>query len=439
MNAVAAQYARHVDPAFIKLLGTLGYGRVFTRALGSRVWDDQGRAYLDLLAGFGSANIGHNHPRLAARLRALLDEQPLNLSHTGPSPHSAALAEALAGAAGPPLTMSLFCTSGADAVEAAVKAARAATRRTTIVVCEGAYHGLSLGTLSMSTSSRMRRPFEPLMPDCAAVPFGDIHALDRVLRGRRVAAFVVEPVQIEGGVRFAPAGYLRAARELCTKYGTLFALDEVQTGFGRTGSMFAFQQEGAVPDLLALGKAAGGSLVPVAVTLTTPEVQRRAYGAMKRFDLHGSTFAGNAFGSVAALETLAILHEERLAERSRAAGDAMVAALRTRLQGHPMVGDIRGRGLLIAIELRITPAAAAAVAGQWLALALLEEGLILQPASQAWHVLRIEPPLTIADQEIDEAVAAIGRVFDGHQSVAPLLARSGRRVLRQALSGRQFR
>ena len=330
----------------------LGYGRVFTRAEGVYVWDEQGRRYLDLLAGFGSANIGHNHPRLLARLRAFFDDRALNLSHTGPSPYAAQLAEALAGAAGEPLEMALFSTSGAEAVEAAIKAARAATRRTRIVCCERGYHGLSLGTLSLSSSRRMRKPFEPLLPGCTAVPFGDVDALARALAGNDVAAFVVEPVQIEGGVHFAPPGYLREARQLCTRHGTLLAFDEVQTGFGRTGSLFAFQGEDATPDLLILAKSAGGSIASIGVTMTTRRVQKAAYGSMRRFDLHGSTFAGNAFASVAALETLRIIQDEGLVARSRDRGAAMLAAIRDRLRGHPLVADIRGRGLLIAIELR---------------------------------------------------------------------------------------
>jgi len=440
MTTTVAQYARHVDPAFVKLLGSLGYGRVFTRAEGACVWDEQGRRYLDLLAGFGSVNIGHNHPRLRARLHAFLDEQPLNLSHTGPSPYAARLAEALAAAAGPPLEMSLFSTSGADAVEAAIKAARAATRRTRVVFCERAYHGLSLGTLSVSASPRMRAPFEPLMPACTAVPFGDVDRLAQALRGNDVAVALVEPVQIEGGVHFAPPGYLRAARELCSRHGTLLAFDEVQTGFGRTGSLFAFQQEDATPDLLILGKSAGGSIAPVGVTMTTSRVQKAAYGSMRRFDLHGSTFAGNALASAAALETLRIIQDERLVDRSRDTGAALLAGLRARLDGHPLVAGIRGRGLLLAIELR-TPVAskAALLAGQWLALALLEEGLIVQPASQAWNVLRIEPPLTIADTEIAEALDTIGRVFDAHQSTVPLLGRSARRIVEQLLARGRFR
>jgi len=440
MTPTVAQYARHVDPAFVKLLGSLGYGRVFARAEGTCVWDEQGRRYLDLLAGFGSVNIGHNHPRLLARLHAFLDERPLNLSHTGPSPYAARLAEALAAAAGPPLEMSLFSTSGADAVEAAVKAARAATRRPRVVFCERAYHGLSLGTLSVSSSTRMRAPFEPLMPACTAVPFGDIDRLARALRGNDVAIVLVEPVQIEGGVHFAPPGYLRAVRALCSAHGTLLAFDEVQTGFGRTGSLFAFQQEDATPDLLILGKSAGGSIAALGVTMTTRRVQKAAYGSMRRFDLHGSTFAGNALAAAAALETLRIVDDERLVERSRDKGGAFLAGLRARLDGHPLVAGIRGRGLLLAIELR-TPLAskAATLAGQWLALALLEEGLIVQPASQAWNVLRLEPPLTIADAEIAEALDKIGRVFDSHQATVPLLGRSARRLVEQLLARGRFR
>jgi len=437
MSTTVAQYARHVDPAFVKLLGVLGYGRVFTRAEGVFVWDDRGRRYLDLLAGFGSANLGHNHPRLISRLRAFLDEQSLNLSHTGPSPQAAQVAETLASVAGPPLEMTLFSNSGAEAVEAAIKSARAATRRSRIVFCEGAYHGLSLGTLSLSASKRMRRPFEPLLPDCTAVPFGDADALERVLRSGDIAAFLVEPVQIEGGLRFPPSGYLHAARSLCSRHGTLLGFDEVQTGYGRTGSMFAFQQEGAVPDLLILGKSAGGSIAPVAMTLTTKRVQKKAYGSMRRFDLHGSTFAGNAFACAAALETLGIVADERLVERSRDLGTAMLTALRDRLRDHPLVADVRGRGLLIAVQLR--GPVARTVAGQWLALALLEAGLIVQPASQAWDVIRIEPPLTIERAEVAHAVEAIGRVFDQYQASLPLLRRAGRRIVEQLLARGRFR
>src|SRR5262245_36526240 len=278
MTATVERYARHVDPAFTKLLGVLGYGRVYARAEDVYVWDDQGRRYLDLLAGFGSVNVGHNHPRLISRLQEFLGGRELNLCHTGPSAHAAALAEELARAAGPPLEISLFATSGAEAVEAAMKLARAATGRQRIVACEKAYHGLSLGTISLSDSARMREPFEPLLERCTVVPFGDITALERELAARDVAAFIVEPVQIEGGVRFAPEGYLRAVQATCSRTGTLFVLDEVQTGFGRLGTLFAFQHEQVVPDVLVAGKSAGGSIAAMSVAMTTAAIQRKAYG-----------------------------------------------------------------------------------------------------------------------------------------------------------------
>jgi putrescine aminotransferase len=430
--STAEKYARHVDPAFVKLLGVLGYGRTFTRASGAWIEDDSGRKYLDLLAGFGSVNIGHNHPRLVAHLRAFFDAEPLNLNHTGVAEQPALLAEELARTA-PPLDAALFSNSGAEAVETAMKLARAATKRERIVYCEGAYHGLTFGTLSVSAVKRMRAPFEPLLPGCTAIPFDDLGALERAL-DRNTAAFIVEPIQIEGGVRFPRDGYLRAARELCAKRGALLVLDEVQTGLGRTGAMYAFQHEGATPDVLVLAKSLGGSIAPIGVTLTTRGVQRKAFGSMRTFDLHGSTFAGNAFACAAARETLRILDDEDLVARSCSLGNEWLSALRARLDRHPLVAGVRGRGLLLAIELR-----APDVAGQWLALAMLERGLIVQPASQAWNVLRLEPPLTITAEELSHATNVIGEVFDANRSVAPMLARTGIRAAAQFLNRGRFR
>ncbi|MFL6247842.1 MAG: aspartate aminotransferase family protein, partial [Thermoanaerobaculia bacterium] len=385
-----------------------------------------------LLSGFGSVNIGHNHPRLTAHLRAFFEDEPLNLNHTGISVHPAALAEQLARTA-PPLDAALFSNSGAEAVETAMKLARAATKRTRIVYCEGAYHGLTFGALSVSATKRMRAPFEPLLPDCTAIRFDDLDALDRAL-DEHAAAFLVEPIQVEGGVRIPRDGYLRAARELCAKRGALLLLDEVQTGLGRTGAMYAFQHERATPDVLILAKSTGGSIAPIGITLTTRKLQRKAFGSMRTFDLHGSTFAGNAFACAAASETLRIIEDQQLVTRSHDLGAEWLDALRARLHGHPLVAAVRGRGLLLAIELR-----APAVAGQWLAVAMLERGLIVQPASQAWNVLRLEPPLTIAREELIHATHVIGEVFDANRSITPILARTGLRAAAQFVNRGRFR
>ncbi|MGH9885272.1 MAG: aspartate aminotransferase family protein, partial [bacterium] len=347
-------YARHVNPAFVKLLGVLGYGRLFCRARGVWIWDHGERRYLDALAGFGSVNIGHNHPRLVARMKALLDDDPVHFLHVGPAREAALLAERLAAKAG--LDIALFSTSGAEAVEAALKLARAARGRPGFVSCTGSFHGLSLGTLSVMGSTRMRAPFEPLLGQCVQVPFGDLAALERALAPRRAAAFLVEPLQAEGGVVVPPAGYLRAAQELCRRYGTVFVLDEIQTGLGRCGSLFAVEAEGFVPDVLVLAKSLGGGIAPMAATLTRRDLHRKAYGATDRFDLHGSTFAGSALACVAALETLDILDEEQLPAAALLRGEQLVAGLTRRLQGHPFVRAIRGRGLLVGLELGPTDA-----------------------------------------------------------------------------------
>ena len=440
-SAVGA-YARHVNPAFVKLLGLLGYGRVFTRALDVWLWDDAGRRYLDTLAGFGTFNLGHNHPRLARRLQAFLGEEAVQLSHTAPSAHAARCAEALAARVPAPLEVALFATGGAEAVEAAVKLARAATGRTGVLSCAGAFHGLGLGTLSLMDASRFREPFEPLLPGCERVPFGDVGALARALATRRHAAFIVEPIQAEHGVQTPPAGYLAEAQALCRRHGTLFVLDEIQTGLGRTGALFAHARAGVVPDALVLGKALGGGVAPVAVTLTSAAIHGRAFGTLRRFDLHGSTFAGYALGCAAALETLAILDEQHLVEAAAERGAELRDGLRRRLAGHPRVAEIRGEGLLVGVELRM-PAAAGGrslggLFGQWIALQMLEGGVVCQPAAHRWDVLKLEPPLTITAGEIDDLVDTLVTVLDEHRDVPRFVADVTRRLGRQFLAGWAF-
>jgi putrescine aminotransferase len=437
-----ATYARHVNPAFVKLQGLLGYGRVFTRAQDVWIWDDAGRRYLDALAGFGTFNLGHNHPRLVARLREFLGTEALQLSHTAPSAHAARCAAALAARLPAPLEIALFATGGAEAVEAAVKLARAATGRRGVLSCRGAFHGLGLGTLSVMEPGRFREPFEPLLPDCEQVPFGDVGALARALATRRHAAFIVEPIQAEAGVRLPPRGYLAEAQALCRRHGTLLVLDEIQTGVGRTGLAFALGREGVVPDALVLGKALGGGLAPVAVTMTSAEVHGRAFGSMRRFDLHGSTFAGYALGCAATLETLATLDAEYLVAGAAARGAALRDRLRDRLAGHPRVGAIRGEGLLIGVELQM-PAVAGGrslggVYGQWIALQMLERGVVCQPAAHRWDVLKLEPPLTIGDGEIKQLVETLGEVLEAHRDVARFVADITRRLGRQYLAGWAF-
>jgi len=449
--SVERLYGEHVNPAFVRLLGVYGYGRVISRGQGLELFDDQGRRYLDFLAGFGTTALGHNPERLLDGLRRALGEGLPHVLHTGPQSWTAELAAALATRV-PHLPMCLMSLSGGEAVEAALKLARAATGRGGLVYANGGFHGTGMGNLSVMGHARWKRPFQPLLPQCHAVPYGDRDALKWALEKYRPAALLLEPIQGEAGVVLPPEGYLLAAQQACRDTGALFILDEVQTGLGRTGRLFAFQETaGLEPDVLVLGKALGAGLLPVSATLTRRDVMSRAYGSMTKFDLHGSTYAGYALGSRIALELLAALDEPGMLARVARSGDRLARGLRERLAGHPFVRDVRGRGLLVGVELgstgkklldRVAPAVTTLVTrqvlGQWLAVRLLEEGFLCQPASQEWNVLKLTPPLTVDDAAIDAFVAATGRVLDAYQDFAPLLADVTRRLSRQALNGGKF-
>lgn len=441
LHPAVGAYARHVNPAFVELLNVLGYGRVFVRALDVWLWDHREERYLDCLAGFGTMNLGHNHPRLRARLGNFLQTQALNHFHVGPSPVMAELAALLAQAARPPLEVTLFSSSGAEAVESGMKLALAATGRHRFVHCTGAYHGTSLGTLGVMGDPRKRQAFAPSIVDAVEIPFGDPTALKTALSGRNMAAFVVEPIQGEGGVRLAPPGYLAEAQALCQRFGTLMILDEVQTGIGRTGTLFACEGENMVPDVLVLAKALGGGMASIGVAVTTRELHRKAYGSMDRFDWHSSTFGGNSFSCVAALETLRTMTDEQLPQNAAARGEQMIRALKDRLEGHPFIKDIRGRGLLVGIEIgptgrdwssRLAPSlvslASRKVFGHWISLKLLERGIVCQPAALRWDVLKVEPPLTIQESEVGRFVDTVAGIFDDYRNLPALLGDVAKRL-----------
>lgn len=438
---VAGAWSQHLNPAFVRLLGVFGYGRVWSRAKDVWLWDDKDRRYLDALAGFGAVATGHNHPQIVGRVRSFFDDDPLNLSHTGPSVHAATLAAELARRYAP-LTVSLLASGGAEAVEAALKLAVAATGRTGLLCFEGAFHGTSIGALALMGADRLRAPFAGVLPAATRVPWADLGPVRDALATRRYAAVFVEPVQAEGGVRAAPSGWLESLEEICHKYGTLLVFDEIQSGLGRCPPTLAR------PDVRLLGKALGAGLVPVSVALTTPELQARAYGTMDRFDLHSSTYGGGALGCAIALETLAVL--DTLTPEVARKSERLRGRL-SRLDGHPFVRAIRTSGLLIGVELgaaggivgRLAPGLvdqlSKQVFGQWLAVCLLEAGVVAQPAALAWNVLRIEPPLTIGDAELDALGDAVVEVLDRYRSVPALLADVTARLGEQAWRGGGFR
>ena len=444
-------YAAHVNPTLVKLLRVLGYGRAYTRANDVWVWDANGRRYLDLLAGFGAVNIGHNHPRVKHKMIEYLQRDALQLNHIAPSQQQAELAGALADALPEPLKLTLFSSSGAEAVEAAMKLARAATGRKGFVYCENAYHGTSLGTLGIMGKARMRDPFAPLLGHCQAVAFNDLDQMQAALRAKTVAAVIIEPIQGEGGVVLPEPGYLSGVAELCRRYGTLLVADEIQTGLGRSGALFAFSVENFVPDILVLGKSLCGGFTAISATVTSPKIFKKAYGKLDRFDLHSSTFGGNGLACVVAKETLDLLQDQKLPESSEKRGRELLLGLRQQLLGHALVREIRGRGLMVGIELgpgdsgwlnKTVPAlvrfAARNAVGQWLAVKLLESGIICQPAAHQWNVLKLTPALTITSGEINAAISTIVKVFNTYENLGFLIRDLSARLLQRDKSALMY-
>ena len=365
------------------------YGKrdvTIVRGKGALVWDDRGRQYIDCTAGYGCANIGHAHPALVeaiSRQAATL----ISCQEAFYNDRRAELLQELAAITPAGLDRFFLCNSGTEANESALKFARLATGRTGIVATQRGFHGRTMGALSATWEAAYRQPFEPLLPQVRHVPFDRIDAMEQAVDDS-VGAVILEPVQGEGGVRPASPGYLAAVSALCRERGAMLILDEVQTGFGRTGRMFACEHEMVVPDLLSMGKSIAGG-VPMGAVAIGPRVQGLKPGT------HGSTFGGNPLACAASIATIGILRHERLPERAAATGARMLARL-SNLQA-PIIREVRGVGLLLGIELRdrVRPVLAA----------LQEHGVLALPAGAT--TLRLLPPLGIDDDQVEQTLVAI--------------------------------
>ena len=421
---IANKHEKYRNPIFIQLLNTFGYGRLFVKAQGSWVWDSDGNRYLDFISGYGSMNLGHNHPRIHQKIREVLEQSPYQFLHFGPCAAGATLCEGLAKQVGDPFQVSLLSTSGSEAVESALKLACIATGKSQFIYASHSFHGTGMGSLSVMGEHRFRKPFDNLLIKNREIPFGNLPILQEALKTKKFAALLLEPIQCEGGLVIPAAHYLDQAAKLCKESGTLFILDEVQTGFGRTGQWFAFQDMKERPDILVFAKALSGGILPIAATMTRMDLFRRAYGTMDTYDLHGSTFGGSALACEVASETLRIIEAENLVENAANMGAWLLDELRKALVNHPLVSDVRGKGLLIAIEMgagaqgilnRLTPFvvdfASKKALGQWISYRLLQKGILLQPATHAWNVLKLTPPLSLQMSEAKLFIQAIVEVF----------------------------
>jgi ornithine--oxo-acid transaminase len=411
-------FDRYLNTQMVRVLKTIGYDVDYVRGEGPYLFDRDGHRYLDLLSGWGVFALGRNHPTVAMALRQVLDAQMASLVQMDVSLLAGLLAEQLAQRM-PWAEKFFFCNSGAEAVEAAIKFARMATRRTRIVYCAHGFHGLTYGALSLSSEALFRDSFGPFVGDCIEVPFNDILALERALAGNEVAAFIVEPIQGKG-VNIAAPGYLADAARLCRRHGTLLVLDEIQTGMGRTGRFLASEHDGIEPDMALLAKALSGGFVPVgAVGLRRP-VFDKVFDRMDKAVVHGSTFSKIDMAMAAGLATLAVLDEQRLVERAADLGEGLIAELRARLAPYEFVHAVRGRGMMLAIEfgtaksLKLKAAYALldkANKGLFCQLILIplfkQHRILAQVAGHNMPVIKFLPPLVINEVDVRWIVDAV--------------------------------
>ncbi len=389
-------YKEFVNPPLARVMKLSG-SPVEVRAQGCTVWDHNGKAYLDFAGGYGVFTLGYSHPRVVEAVRVQLELIALS----GKTMFNVMLGRAarrLAELAPGDLQISFWCNSGTEAIEGAIKLARAATGRAKIVGTSNAFHGKTLGALSVSGRETFQSPFRPLLADSLSVPYGQAGSLEEALRD--AAAFVVEPVQGEGGVHVPPDGYLQDVRAICDRSGALLIADEVQTGLGRCGYRFACNRDAVVPDVMTLAKGLSGGVVPVGAFIARPNIWNRAFGQAPL--LHTSTFGGGELACAAALAGMEVLEDEGLTQRARIRGEQLLAGARAIAGEYPaVVREARGLGLLVGVELTNEGY------GGWIIPEMLKHGVTAAWTLNAQRVIRLEPPLIVTAAEIDRALTAL--------------------------------
>jgi ornithine--oxo-acid transaminase len=422
-----ALHTRHLNEMMVRVLQTLGFDVGFCKGQGQYLFDSAGSRYLDLLSGFGVFGIGRNHPQLRETLSEVLASDLPNLVQMDVSLLAGVLAERLLGFV-PFLDKVFFVNSGTEAVEAAIKFARRATRRPGIVYCEHAFHGLTYGALSANGEEIFKEGFGPLLPGFKAVPFNDLAALERVLSERDVAAFIVEPIQGKG-VNIPDDLYLRGAQALCRKHGTLFIADEIQTGMGRTGRFLAIEHWGVEPDMVLIAKSLSGGHVPVGAVLTRKAIFEKTFNRMDRAVVHGSTFGKNDLAMAAGLATLEVIESERLIQKAAQTGERLLAAFQAMASRYELIQEVRGKGLMIGIE--FGPPRSLKLKAAWSLLETVNAGLfcqlitiplfkdhkiLVQVAGHSSLTIKLLPALIITESDcewIEQAFDAV--IADSHR------------------------
>lgn len=412
-----------VNPRMADAVAAMGFDRDFVRGQGAYLFDARGNRYLDFIAGYGACFTGRNHPVIAGALHEAIESELPNLVQMETCALAGQLAKALLDVAPRTVEMAYFASSGAEAVETSIKFARRHTGKRRILHLENAFHGMTLGALSVNGTADFRTGFGPLLPGTAAVPANDAHALEAELALGDVAAILVEPIQGQGIIALEPA-YAAALQRLAKQHGALVIADEVMTGLGRTGAWFACEHIGLEPDMLLVSKTLSGGFVPVSAVLHRRDIHESVYSSPDRAGIHFSTFSQNKLAMAAGLATLRVLRDEQLATRAARLGGLFAERLGELRAKHDTLGPLRGRGLLLGVELR----APASLLGKldWIAthrankslfalklsMDLLAEHRILSlPSGRDTDVIGLMPPAVITDEDVDTFVTALDAVL----------------------------
>ncbi|MFC5643982.1 aspartate aminotransferase family protein [Kitasatospora cinereorecta] len=437
-------HAKYLNPQLPRMLHTIGFDKYYERAEGPYFYDAEGNEYLDMLAGFGIFGLGRHHPVVREAVKQVMDLDLPDLTRFDCPPLPGLLAERLLSHA-PGLERVFFGNSGTEAVETALKFARCATGKKRVLYCDHAFHGLTVGSLSVNGEDGFRKGFGPLIPD-TAIPLGDLGALKRELRKGDVAALIVEPIQGKG-VNAAPDGWLGAAQALLHEHKALLICDEVQTGIGRTGDFFAYQHEpGLVPDLVCAAKALSGGYVPVGATLGKSWIFEKVYSSMDRVLVHSASFGSNAQAMAAGLATLHVMDQDGVVDNARRVGDLFRERLAALVDRYEMLAEVRGRGLMIGIEFgrpkslklrtgwTALQAARKGLFAQMVVVPLLQRHRILtQVSGDHLEVIKLIPPLIITEKEVDRFVDAFTEIMDEAHKGSGLMWDFGRTLVKGAV------
>jgi ornithine--oxo-acid transaminase len=443
-------HRRHINSTLVEVQRITGFDKVYARAEGAYLYDREGNDYLDFLSGYSVFNMGRSHPVIKQAIRDVLDLDLPNLVQLDCSLLSGLLAEALLRKLPDHLGAIFFCNSGTEAIEGALKFARAATGRPVIVSLHGGYHGLSYGSLSVTGIPNFQEGFGPLLVETAKVRLGDLESLEKLLSRKNVAAFLFEPVQGKG-VNFPHDDFFVRAQELCRKYGTLFIADEIQTGMGRTGKWWGFEHWNLEPDIVTVAKSLSGGFVPCAAIVSRRTIYQKVFSRLDRCVVHSSTFGRNNLAMACGLASLHVLESEGLIGNSDRVGAELLRRLEAVKAKHGFVKEVRGKGLMIAIEFHEPPEIGLRMAWRFLhridrslfpqmvVVPLMSKHRILtQVAGHNMDVIKILPPLMIGQKEVDRFVAALDDSLYGcRRFPGPMLelalnsARNAREVKRQ--------